>query len=203
VETEIPKSLVVLVYPTTDGIQAERRRKLEFLGTVVDDRLRRKVREELGAAYSPHAMIEASQVLPGVGMLMIQAMADPDEVDDVVDACRGVCEELAESGVTEEEAERLREPILKSLRDARRQNGYWLEALSDAHRRPESLNELRSVEEYYRTVGPTDLSPLAEDYLGTDRSSLLIVNATDPANDPASDPANDPDPGEGSGSDGD
>jgi predicted Zn-dependent peptidase len=49
-------------------------------------RLRIEVREKLGAAYSPGSRVQASRAPPGVGMLMIQAMSEPDNVDTLVEA---------------------------------------------------------------------------------------------------------------------
>ncbi len=88
VDTTVPKTLVVISYPTTDGRDAALRRNLRFLGLVLNDRLRIDVREKLGAAYSPGAGSMANEVIEGDGMLMINAMADPDKVEALVDACK-------------------------------------------------------------------------------------------------------------------
>jgi zinc protease len=175
IETQIPKSLVMIVFPATDGIEMRRRRLFNVLSIVVNDRLRIEVRERLGAAYSPGAGVDVSSVHPGVGMLMIQAMSDPETVDTLVEACLGVADSLAGEGVTDEELARLREPILKQRRDAKRTNGYWVEVLSEAQLRPESLDEARAGDAFYESVGSDDLSPLAAEYLRRERASLLVV----------------------------
>jgi zinc protease len=176
IDTEIPKSMVMIVFPITDGIDIQRRRRFNVLNTVVNDRLRIDVRERLGAAYSPGAGVDPSAVYPGVGILFMQAMSDPDKVDQLVEACLAVADSLAADGVTDEELDRLREPILKRRRDAKRQNNYWMTVMSEAQRRPGSLDEVRSGDAFYEQVRAAELTPLAQEYLGRERASTLIVN---------------------------
>jgi len=176
IATQIPKSLVLIAFPMTDGIEMERRRTLNMLNVVVSDRLRLEVREKLGAAYSPGSMTQISTVSPGVGMLMMQAMADPDKVETLVEACLAVGDALATDGITDEELDRLRTPILNKRRDAKRQNGWWVNAMSRAQSDPKHLDNVRSGDAFYESVKAADLNPLAKEYFGSDRASVLIVN---------------------------
>lgn len=174
IQTQVPQALVMLIFPATDGIEASRRRNIDFLGEVIGDRLRVEVREKLGAAYSPGASSDASAVFPGKGMFVIQAMADPDKVDTLVDACLAVAKDLAENGVTQEEVDRLAEPILAKLRDSQRKNGYWTAILARASD-PQELEDARTVEEFYRNLSIEDLSALLAEYLVPERVSILTV----------------------------
>ena len=79
---------------------------------------------------------QASTLFPGVGMQIIQAMADPEKVDTLVQACLDVADDLAKNGVTDEELDRLREPILNRRRDAKRTNGYWIGGYQDPDTEP-------------------------------------------------------------------
>ena len=176
IETQVPKSLVLIAFPVPDGLDTRTRRCLTLLGNVVNDRLRLEVREKLGAAYSPGAGTQLSSVYPGVGLLMIQAMADPDKVDTLVEACLGVARSLAEQGVTEEEVARLKEPLLKQRRDAKRQNGFWLGVLVEATRKPHNLDDFRSADAFYEGHTAADLTPFAREYLQPERASILVVN---------------------------
>ncbi len=176
VQTQVPKSLVMILYPATDGMESERRRGMSFLGTVLNDRLRLEVREKLGAAYSPGAGAQLSETFPGNGMIMIQAMADPENVDTLVEACLAAADSLATDGVTEEETARLREPILNQIRDARRTNGYWLSAIEDAHRDPGSIEDIRTVVGFYEAIDAATLSKMAAEYLGQASANVLVVD---------------------------
>jgi zinc protease len=176
IETTIQKSLVLFVFPTTDGIDALQRRTLSFLGQVVNDRLRIEIREKLGAAYSPMAASQSSEVFPGDGMLMIQAMSDPDKVETLVTACCDVAQKLADEGVTEEEVDRLREPILTQIRQSQRQNEFWMSAFGQVHSRPSDLDDIRALMEHYESITAKELSDLAKLYLPKERASILTVH---------------------------
>ena len=179
VETEIDKSLVFLCFPTTDGKDTARRRELGFLGQIIDDRLRIQVREKLGAAYSPGAQATANTVFPGIGMITISANADPDKVEVLVDACYDVVEDLLVNGVTDEEVERLKEPLLAQIRDSVRTNSFWYSSLANAQEDPQALADIRSYESFYETLSVERLSEHAAKYLKRDRASLLVVNPSE------------------------
>ncbi|MFK5956821.1 MAG: insulinase family protein [Planctomycetota bacterium] len=175
IDTLDQKATLMMLFPTTDGMVAANRRNLSFLGSIVNDRLRLEVRERLGAAYSPGAGAESSQIYHGLGGLLIRANGDPSKVDELVQACRGVAQSLATDGVTQEEVDRLSGPLLNQLRDAQRTNGYWLSTLGNAQSRPESLDELRVLVKFYENLSVKDLSALAAEYLLPDRASVLVV----------------------------
>ncbi len=176
IQTQVPKSLVLIFFPTTDGIDMLARRKQHMLNQIVNDRLRLEVRERLGAAYSPGSRAQPSTTMPGVGSIMIQAMSDPDKVDTLVDACLAVGDALATEGITDEEIDRLREPILNQRRDAKRTNGWWLQTMGRAQSDAAHLDSIRSGDEFWGKVNAAEIAPLAKEYLTSDRASVLIVN---------------------------
>jgi zinc protease len=176
IDTQVPKSLVLIAFPIPDGIEVLNLRRFGVLNAVVNDRLRIQVREKLGASYAPGSAAQQSEVQPDNGLLVIQAMSDPDKVETLVEACLGVAQDLAQNGVTDEEVARLREPILKQRRDAKRNNGYWLNVLSRAQRDPRRLDDARSGDAFYDSFTAADLTPLAKEYLARERASVLVVN---------------------------
>ncbi|MEM7305834.1 MAG: insulinase family protein [Planctomycetota bacterium] len=189
IETEDDKALAFLVFPTADGLEADRRRALRFLGDIVQDRLRIRVREELGAAYSPGASAIPNETFPGVGILNVTATLPPEQTEAFVDATLELVDDLAKNGVTQEEVERLMEPRLASLRDALRTNGYWVTILADAQRRPETLDNARSAEAFYRSLDAEAMSRLAAENLDRAQASVLVVTPEKAGATEASSPA--------------
>jgi zinc protease len=188
VPTEVPQALVFLVFPTTDGREALTRRRLSLLGRIVSDRLRVEVREKLGDAYSPQAVNQSSQVFPGLGMTLLNVAADPSKADAVLEACLGVADALAKDGVTADELERQRAPLLKQLRDQMRTNAFWLQLLGDCQSRPQVVAEMRTLQSDYAALKPEDLSALAKSYLARDKASWIVVRpqvAAAPTTEPA------------------
>jgi len=175
VDTTVPKTLVFMAFPVTDGRETVTRRHLVSLGAVLNDRLRIEVRERLGAAYSPSVAADLSEVTPGDGVLFISAMADPGNVDALVEACASTAEKLATGGVTQEEFDRLRTSNLATFRDVLRTNQYWIVALSRIHTTSTVIEDLRSHAKYNETVRPEDLTLLAKAYLKRERANVAIV----------------------------
>lgn len=175
IDTEVPKAFVMIAYPATDGRDASMRRRLHFLGSVLMDRLRVQVREKLGAAYSPSAGVRVSETTPRDGWLGIQAMAEPDKAEELVEACLAVADEMATKGLTQEEINRQRNPVQAEIRERLRTNSYWLQALSDLHAGKDACADMRSYPTFVDTIGLGDLEPLAREYLDRTRASVVVV----------------------------
>lgn len=176
IATEIPKGNVVLYWPTTDGREVRLNRRMNMLGEVFSDRLRVKVREELGDAYSPNAGSNTSDVYPGYGYMQAGITIDPPRAQKVAEIVTELAAELAQKGATEEELERAKKPVLTSLRESARTNQYWLGAvLAKAQERPEALDWCRSRYTDNEAITTAEISELARRYLGADRASRVIV----------------------------
>ena len=176
IQTQVPKSLVFIIYPASDGMDASRRRGMSMLGTVLDDRLRLEIRERLGAAYSPGAGSEFSSVYENNGFFYIQAMADPDKVETLVEACLATADTLAQKGATDEEVKRLAEPEMNGLRDAMRTNAYWLDGLSKSLRRPSALDDMRSIQAWFENLSADQVNPWAYKFLSRNHANVCVVN---------------------------
>ena len=176
IESEIPKGEVALYWPTTDGLQINRARRLNMLAEVLSDRLRVKVREELGDAYSPGAGSAASDLYPGYGYVQAGVTVDPPRAQQVADIIASLATELAEKGVTTDELERAKKPVLTALRESARTNQYWRDnVLAKAQERPEALDWCRSRYKDNEAITTEELSALAKQYLGSGRSSRVVV----------------------------
>lgn len=176
IATEISKGNVVLYWPTTDGREVKLNRRMSMLGEVFSDRLRIKVREELGDAYSPSAGNNASDVYPGYGYMQAGITIDPPRAQKVGEIVTELAAELAAKGVTEEELERSKKPVLTTLRESARTNQYWLGAvLAKAQERPEVLEWCRSRYADNEAITVAEVSDLAKRYLSADRASRVIV----------------------------
>jgi zinc protease len=176
VDTEIPRGLVRTYWPTTDGIDVQRSRRLSLLGSIVNDRLRLKIREDLGAAYSPQAGSVASDVFPAYGYMVTHVEIDPATAPKVADILIEIGDTLAKGGVTADELQRAREPFLKSAEQSLRDNGYWLSSvLARAQEKPEVLDWCRTRLADLRAITTDELSALAKSYLGRDRASKVVI----------------------------
>jgi len=191
ITTEIPRGLVRVYWPTSDGLEASRSRRFTVLANIVSDRLRVKLREQLGAAYSPQAGSFASDTFPGYGYILTHVEIDPAMAAKVTDIIVDIGDDLAKNGVTEDELTRAREPLLTALKQSLRDNGYWLTAvLARAQEKPEVLDWCRNRLADIQSLSTAELSALARKYLGRDRAShVTVLPAAAPASPAVAAPA--------------
>lgn len=176
IPTKIPKGIVAIYWPTTDGLRIHRTRRLTLLGLVLSDRLRVKVREQLGDAYSPNAGNDPSDTYPGYGYMLADVIVAPPKAQVVANAVVDLGKELAAKGVTADELERAKLPVLTSLRESARTNQYWLDAvLNRAQERPQQLEWARTRYSDIKSITTADLDALAKKYLEPNRASRVIV----------------------------
>lgn len=175
-DSEIPKALVRLYWPARDGRNVKFARRMRLLSEVFADRLRVKIREEMGGTYSPNTAADLSETYPGYGYLIADATVAPDQTRVVTDAIRAVAASLQAGGVTEEELVRAKQPVLTALRESARNNGYWLNTVfAAAQEFPEKIEWSRNRYSDTESVTAAELTALAKTYLDPARASEFIV----------------------------
>jgi len=176
VTTDSGKGLITVAWPTEDFWDISRTRRLSVLATVFNDRLRKEIREELGAAYSPYVYNYSSTVDPGYGVLRSGMVVDPPQAAMLTEKLKQAGARLAADKVTGEELERALEPILTSIRDRIRTNSYWLDSvLLGASRHPQRLKWPLSFQTDYASVTAEEVSALAAQYLRADKAAEIVL----------------------------
>jgi len=176
VESEIPKGVVRLFWPATDAINVKNARRLRLLADVFSDRLRVKIREEMGGTYSPNAGPDLSDTYPGYGYIIADATVAPNDARKIADAIKAVAASLQKDGVTEEELVRAKQPVLTALRESSRTNGYWLgTVLISAQEFPDRIEWSRNRYTDNESVTAAELTALAKQYLDPARANEFIV----------------------------
>lgn len=164
--TEIERAYALVYWPTTDMKDIKRTRRLALLGEILDDRLRLKVREELGESYSPSSYHVPSDTFPGYGYMTAMVTLKPDHVAKVGPIVTKLGDELANGSITEDEFERAKKPQLAQLEQMRRDNRYWAQSvLRCSQEHPERLDWSRSLVDDFASIKKEDLEALAREYL--------------------------------------
>ena len=176
VGSSIDKAMLVVAWPTADFWDIERTRRLYLLTQVFSDRLRKVIREKLGAAYSPQVFNRPSRIYPGYGVLRAQLIVAPDQIELLSREVVQVAGDLWKSGVTEEELERAKAPMLTSLKDMVRTNGYWLNSvLALSSRYPQQLEWPATIVSGFESVTREQLSVLAREYLDPVKAAKVMI----------------------------
>lgn len=176
VPSRIPKALVVVAYPTADFWNIGRTRRLSLLAEVFSERLRVKIREQLGVSYSPVAFNRSFRAYRGYGLLQAFVQVAPDQAEKVAAAVKKIAADLAAKGISADELRRVRDPVLNSIRDMRQSNSYWLDSvLTGCTRYPQQLEWSRTIETDYASITVKDIDSLAEKYLDNSKAAVFIA----------------------------
>jgi zinc protease len=176
VPTEIPKAVVALYWPTTDGWNIQRRRRLSLLAEIFSDRLRVKIREQLGGAYDPGAASVLSETYTGYGSMVAEVVVAPSRTGEIAAAILKIAGDLQRNGVTPDELERAKRPLLTQVREDVRTNPYWLGAvLAECQEYPQRLAWSRSMLTDYPAMTKSDMDALAKAYLAPERAFQFVV----------------------------
>jgi zinc protease len=175
-ESEIPKAMIGVYWPTEDIWNISRTRRLSVLGTVFADRLRSKVREELGEAYSPYARHIPSDTYDGYGYLMSILTVDPEQAEKIVEVVRSIGSDLSKYGITEDELQRALKPLLNGIDQQLRQNSYWLRTVAlSSQEFPEKLEWAKTMVDDYKRITLKEVNNLASKYLKDEKSVSIKV----------------------------
>jgi zinc protease len=176
VETEIPKALIVVAYPTEDMWDIKRSRRLGVLGEIFSDRLRERLRESLGATYSPYAYNRPWRAYPGYGVFQAAALVDPAQTTVVLSEVRQIISDLSKNGISRDELERALGPSLTGIKDRIRTNAYWLDTvLTGSKQFPQQIEWSRTIQTDYADITSRELSQLAAQYLDNEKAAAIVI----------------------------
>ncbi len=175
-DTRIEKSMVRVVFPTSDFWDISQTRRLSVLSRIFSERLRKEVREKLGAAYSPYVYNDPSLAYDDYGLFHVVVSVDPPTAGMVVETITDIAESLHDKGVSERELDLVKKPLLSHLKEIVKTNSYWLNSvLFDAVAHPEKIEWARTFREGYDQITKPDIDRVAERYLDPDRKIYLLI----------------------------
>ena len=176
VPTKIKKGLVDIAYPTDDFWDIHKTRRLSVLSEVMSDRMRIKIREKMGAAYSYQAYNRPSRAFRDFGIYHAIVEIAPEDSGAVIAAVKEIAANLAREGVGRDELKRAVRPILTSIKERQKTNEYWLNSvLKGSSRHPEQIEWSRTFLGDYQSITPGELSELAKQYLKNEKAAELII----------------------------
>ncbi len=172
-DSKTPRAVSMVCWPTPGARDQIIARRLNVLKAVLDDRLRIKVRQELGDTYTPQVVLYSSDAYPDYGYLAAVMTVDPKRVGDIGSLVARIGGELTKDAISEDEVSRALKPIVASY-DAL-DNGYWVGLLIDCQAHPTCLEDARREKSDYQSMKTADIESLAKKYLSADKATIVNV----------------------------
>lgn len=158
------QGVVSLSWPTGDARNLRTSLVLEVLAKLIELRSVEKLREELGATYSPFAFAADSLAFKGYGHLTVLASAEPQAMPQLAEAMRELAREFVDAPPTSDALLRARLPILEGYERQEGTNLGWTFIVSDTQSNPEILDRRRTRADLLRSITPKDIQKAAKDY---------------------------------------
>ena len=159
------QALALTYWPTTDDSDAQEEATMQMLALAMRLELLDRIREQLGASYSPGAGSSMSSIYRGFGTFSTSVVVEPGEADAVFAAVDAIAEDFRKAPIDADLLDRARKPLLEKIALSRRENSWWLAAIDEAQLRAERLDRVRSYETRIRAVTPAMLQAAAQLYL--------------------------------------
>ena len=176
VASSVRRSLLFFAWHTDDAGDIHQARRLSVLAQVIDELLRKQVREELGDAYSPQAMHRASRAYEQDGFLLLVVSIAPERESEVRAVIDTALAALLDKGIDEDLFTRVIKPIRKQLVAYQTRNDYWLrQVVGRAISQPQRLEWVDNMIADYNAITATELHQLARRYLTNDRQLGVIA----------------------------
>ena len=170
-----PYALVQVYWPGPDAVEDPKREwEQTLLAGVLQDRLRERVREELGLSYAPSVIARVSDLIPGEAAIIATVSCEPEQLDRALEVILSLADELARDGFEPEELERVSNPLLTLLNEE-----DWMVRLSRQHTKPYALDELGAEHAFLRIATPNLLSAAARSQFQRVRASIAFVRPED------------------------
>lgn len=166
VDMKLRQSALAYYWPMPDLRDVATERRCRLLADLIEERLRQRVREELGASYALATKFEQYEGFPELCYFETYIEIDPLRADEVDRLVRREIASLRREGLTSDEFERVRQPFLARRSADLRDNGYWgYTVLREAQLKPARLAAALDRESDTAAITPAEVQALAERYL--------------------------------------
>lgn len=176
-DSKIAQGTAMVVWKT-DGLRGNTKtfRRLNLIADILSDRLRKEIREKLGASYSPNAGAGGSEGLEGFGYLLAECSGKAEDTKRLADLAAKLAATLAAEGTNDDELERSRKPLQSQLEKSKRDNSYWLSTvLAQSQEDPARLDLIRGRDADYAAITTKELDAVAKKFLGEKNALKVLI----------------------------
>lgn len=165
VDAKLGQVGVAYYWPVHEIKDVHQERRLGLLGRIVEDRLRKRVREEFGAAYSVTTHFIGIDGFPHQNYFTTYTEVEPTRANEISDLIRDEIHAMRREGITKDEFERAKQPFLARRKIDLRTNRYWgYTVLRDAQQRSDRLSSARDRASDSAAITHAEVQSLLEQF---------------------------------------
>jgi len=151
-------------------------RCLSVANDIISNKLFEQIREKRGLVYGIGFSWRPYRVFDG-GYATVTFMPKPDQVERSIAEVKEVLCDLFQNGVTDEEFEGAKQPLVTKVREADKTNGFWIHLMEDVTGRatPKDLSCIQKVDEHYDAVTKEEVEAAMRECFGHSMEMLTIA----------------------------
>ena len=158
---ETPQSFIVCAWTGDTEMSVRNSALMSILGNCVAEQYLKKIREELGAAYSTSAQGMVTRGSDDRPRYVLQAAfpLKPEMTDTCLQIVQDVFDNVCEKGVSEESVNKAKEYMLKTFAQNQRENGFWMSRIASIVRR--GYDPAENYEKVIQSITPDNVRQMA------------------------------------------
>jgi len=170
-----PQSRASIVFTGPFQYTQEQRNAIRGTCLILQTRLRKTIREDLGGTYSIAASPSYDKIPDQEYTIMINFGTDPERVEDLVQVVFKEIEKLKTEGVSPEELNDFKKAEYRNFETGIKTNGWLLAQLAYKYQQNENPRGLFDYVKTLESITPEVLHKAAQTYLNTDNYVQLIL----------------------------
>lgn len=169
------QSMVTLQMHGERSMPLAERLRFSAMAEILQLRLTTKMREELGAVYSPR-VTASTRLLPYQAYSVTLGLpSGPEHVDQLIKSSFALIAQLKSVPVTDEELNKVKENWIKNRKEEIKTNYFWLSTLSSALQHQEDPASILTYEDRVKHLTPKDIQDAANIYLDTNNYIQVVM----------------------------
>jgi zinc protease len=169
------RSVLQIAWPTEDYLDQRRDSALNLLATIMQERMTKRIRHDLGLTYSPSVGHNGSTTYRGRGFMLARISVASDAQDAALKAMFAEADAIAANGVTAEEVTAHIGDVLQGYRSAVTRNATMGRMFCRYHTSILQLGRFQQGPATYQSLKREDINLVARRYIVHDRAFALIA----------------------------
>ena len=174
-ETQAPQAIGLYGFVGCDALAVPEVRALNLAANILDSRLVKRIREELGIVYATSVSNRPEAVYQDGGSFTCGAPCAPDQVDMVLKEIDLAFNAFADAGPTEAELDAAKNQLCNHLDTQLKEPSFWSRHLSVLDLHKARLEDLKNIPAAYKAISAERVREIFRKYYTPERTISVGV----------------------------
>ena len=176
-----PRSQTAIMFFADTGLDEFETHRLRAATSILQQRLREVLREELGGTYSVGVRYSDTSPQPGYGTTSVQFGSAPENAERLTGVVMDELDRFRREGPSDTDLHVVKETELRALEGSLLQNGYWLRSLQAMHMLGRDPRSIPRRAERAESLSKENIHAVVRKYFPPDRFAVVtLMPETDP-----------------------